>query len=152
LKNINPKFNVLIDSTGLKNDYNVFITAISNHNGRISNEIRLILVVDKISGYPIYYKFVPGNIVDVNTFVSINNKLKELNININHAVLDAGYYSEENLRELVSYNIPFLIRLIPKRTMYEELVSKHVQNLQKKEYYVKHGNRVLFIKKCKKIS
>jgi hypothetical protein len=38
---------VLIDSTGLPNSIHFPLTAVSNHNGEISNEVRLIYVVQK---------------------------------------------------------------------------------------------------------
>jgi transposase len=94
LKNINPKFNIMIDSTGLSNSIKIPLTAINNHNGVISNEIRLILVADKISGLPIYYRYVPGNIVDVSTLSMVIREMKNYNVDINRAIMDAGYYSE----------------------------------------------------------
>jgi hypothetical protein len=77
LQKYNPKFNLLIDSTGLENTIKIPITAINNHNNIISNEIRLLMIADKISGLPIYYRYVPGNIVDVSTLTTLINELNE---------------------------------------------------------------------------
>ena len=49
---------VLIDSTGLPNDIRLPITAVSNHNGEINNEVRLIYVVQRGTGMPIYMRYI----------------------------------------------------------------------------------------------
>jgi hypothetical protein len=52
--------NILIDSTGLPNSIHFPLTAISNHNGEISNEIRLIYVTQQETGLPIYFRYGQG--------------------------------------------------------------------------------------------
>jgi hypothetical protein len=59
--------NVLIDSTGLQTDSHFDGVKLSNHNGVISRESRLIYVVERNTGLPVYFRSVPGNIVDVIT-------------------------------------------------------------------------------------
>jgi len=46
--------NVAIDSTGLPNSIRFPLTAISNHNGDINNEARLIYIVQQNTGMPVY--------------------------------------------------------------------------------------------------
>jgi hypothetical protein len=58
---------IVIDSSGLPNASRMSITQISNHNGEISFEARLIYVLDRKNGMPIYFRYCPGNIVDVST-------------------------------------------------------------------------------------
>jgi transposase len=101
---------MLIDSTGLENSIQTYFTAINNHNGKISNEIRLIYAIDRLTEMPIYFRFVPGNIIDVSTLVNTIQYLDSYRINISHLVLDAGYYAEQNLKDLIKNNIPFIIR------------------------------------------
>jgi hypothetical protein len=93
VKQLSETNTILIDSTGLPNDIKSPLTAINNHNGVISNEIRLIVVMDKVTGFPIYYRYVPGNIVDVSTLRTILSELSDYGLNIDQLVLDAGYYS-----------------------------------------------------------
>jgi transposase len=147
LQNINPKFNLLIDSTGLENVIRIPITAINNHNNVVTNEIRLLMAADKISGLPIYYRYVPGNIVDVTTLSLIINELKEYKINIDRAILDAGYYSENNVSFLIDNKIPFMTRLTERTEIYDLLVKKFAPNLCHLENMVKFGERILFIKR-----
>ncbi|MDR1086268.1 MAG: hypothetical protein LBP22_15785 [Deltaproteobacteria bacterium] len=58
---------VLIDSTGLPNSIHFPLTAVSNHNGQISNEIRMIYVVQQGTNLPLYFRYAAGNIIDVST-------------------------------------------------------------------------------------
>ena len=86
--------NVLIDSTGLPNDIHFEYTQINNHNGVINRESRLIYVVERNTGLPVYFRYVAGNIVDVITLRITINHLKAHNIEVKHGILDAGYCSE----------------------------------------------------------
>ncbi|MDR2461443.1 MAG: hypothetical protein LBE38_11825 [Deltaproteobacteria bacterium] len=48
------KTGVIIDSTGLPNSIHFPLTAISNYNGTLNEEVRLIFVIDTKSGLPIF--------------------------------------------------------------------------------------------------
>lgn len=80
---------VLIDSTGLPNDMRLPITAISNHNGDINNEARLIYVVQRGTGLPIYMRYIPGNVVDVSTLLKTIAELKAMKVDTKFAIPDA---------------------------------------------------------------
>ena len=71
---------VLIDSTGLPNSIRFPLTAVSNHNGKVSREVRLIYVLHRGSGLPLYFRCCPGNVVDVSTLVRTFAELDELGI------------------------------------------------------------------------
>jgi hypothetical protein len=140
-------FPILIDSTGIPNDIKSYFTAISNHNGVISNEIRLIYVVDKNTKLPIYFRFVPGNIIDNSTFTTTINTLKAYGINIDLVIMDAGYSSSENLSQLLSTNISFITRMTKNRKEYKELIKNYGQDLQCGENAISFGDRTLYGKK-----
>jgi transposase len=74
-------------------------------------------------------------------------EIKEYNVNIVHAIMDAGYYSEKNIRELYDNHIPFLIRLTPNRVLYKNLVKDHAKDLQSSHYSVLYRDRVVNIKR-----
>ena len=138
---------ILIDSTGLPNDIHFPLTAINNHNGVISNEARLILVVDKQSGLPLYFRYAAGNIVDVTTLKTTLNEIRTYGIDVNYAIVDAGYYSENNIKELQEAQISFIMRLIPNRKLYKELVAKHIGDLEDAKNLVKYRERLVYIKR-----
>jgi hypothetical protein len=140
---------VLIDSTGAQNDINILLTATSNHNGIINNKFRVIYVVDHERNLPIYMDEVPGNIVDVSTLKYIVSVLSARNIMIKCCVLDAGYYSEENLKYLDSLKISYLVRMSNTRKKYKLLIENDSLDLE-----INYTYRILYKKRflhCKKI-
>ena len=87
-----------VDSTPLPNDIdNNPFNALCCH-GVSSSEVmtRLILVLDEKTGLPVWYDIIPGNILDINTVMTIVNDVADtLGIEIDSLVLDAGYVSKE---------------------------------------------------------
>jgi transposase len=149
IKGLTPKYCILIDSTGLPNDVDIPLTKVNNHNGVISNEIRLIFVVESNTGLPIYYRYVPGNIVDVSTLNMVINELKQYKIYINHAIVDAGYYSANNLLLLHRNKIPFVTRMTENLIDTKYLIAKYAPTIKNMENHISYNNRQLFIKKEK---
>jgi hypothetical protein len=138
--------NVLIDSTGLPNDIHFDISAISNHNGVISREARLIYVVERNTGFPIFFRYVAGNIVDVSTLRVTLNLMKAYEIDIHHSILDAGYSSDANLKKLISDKVPFLIRL-PDNKATKKYLKEHGTGVVNEANSFKYGDRRMFMKR-----
>ena len=92
----------LVDSTPLPNDIedNPF-NALSRHGtGKSEAQIRLVLVLDKETGIPVWYDLIPGNILDINTLEKIRNDVMEfLELEIVEYTLDAGYCSKTLIQE-----------------------------------------------------
>jgi hypothetical protein len=130
------EFPILIDSTGLPNDIKIPITSISNHNGDINNEIRVIYVTDKESGFPIFFKYIAGNIVDVSTLEYVISTVKMFNIDIKSVTLDAGYNSIDNLEYLSSLNITFVTRMQENRTEFKNIISEYSTEIYNPLYLV----------------
>jgi hypothetical protein len=120
---------VLIDSAGLQNACKIDMTAASNHSGELKNEIRLIYVVDSDSGLPIFFKAIPGNIIDNTTLKTTVKLLKANNINIKLIIMDAGYSSKKNLAFLNSLEMPFLTRLSDNLKETKQIIFEHGENL-----------------------
>jgi len=133
----------------LPNDIGISLTALGHHGGVIENEIRMIMVVDRLSGEPLYFRYVAGNIVDVTTLKTTMNELNTLNINANYALLDAGYCSEDNIVALYKSEISFLMRVPAGRVIYKESVVKALPILEAIENCVLYGERILYIKREK---
>ena len=143
----NSSHSILIDSTGLPNDCLMDITAKNVHNGVASNEVRLILVMDRKSGYPLYFRYVKGTIVDVSTLTTTINEVKRYGVNIEHCILDAGYCSADNFEQLNSAKIPFVIRLKAGNDVYAKLIKDNINGLDTLDNSVVYGNRAVFIKR-----
>ena len=71
-------------------------------------------------GLPIYFRYCPGNVIDVSTLITTIKELKKNGVNTKFSILDAGDYSEENIRRLYYNNISFITRLPVKLKLYKE--------------------------------
>ena len=138
----------LIDSTGLPNDIKINLTQISNHNGDINNEARMITAVQRDSGFPLMFRAVPGNIVDVSTLSRTITLLGEYGMPTDLSLLDAGYFSDDNADLLYNAEIDFVTRL-PERnqSLYSALLKKAQPELRRKENLVKYRDRYVYIKR-----
>jgi hypothetical protein len=143
--------NILIDSSGLPNAIRIPLTRINVHNGKVSNEIRLIFVVQKKTGLPIFYMAVPGNIVDVSTLRRIMLHLESLGVAVESCIIDAGYNSGSNLDFFYDENhccrIGFLTRVKANDSNLKKMVSDELATLESRENFVNFEDRYLFIKK-----
>lgn len=138
---------ILVDSTGVPNATKMDVTQISSNNGDISREVRLIYVIDRNNGMPIYFRYVPGNIIDVSTLITTVSELEQYGVSISHAILDAGYFSEKNAAELFESGIQFMTRLAPNKTVFKEAAADNLDGLMSQKYAHRYGDRLVFIKK-----
>lgn len=122
--------NILIDSTGVPNSIRFPITAVSNHNGQISEEVRLIYVVQQGTRMPIYMRYVPGNVIDTTTLATTIKELKAMGVNTKFAILDAGYVTAECIEQLCEEKISFITRCPTNRKVYKDLIAKELDGLE----------------------
>lgn len=138
---------ILVDSTGVPNATKMDITQISNHNGDINREVRLIYVIDRDNGMPIYFRYVAGNIIDVSTLITTVSELGQYGVSVRHAILDAGYFSEKNAVGLFESGIPFMTRLAPNKTAFKDAAAGNMDDLMSQKYACRYGERLVFVKK-----
>ena len=117
-----------------------------HHGGEIERETRLVMVVDQKTQTPLYFRYVAGNIVDVSTLKNTVSELGRMGVKSTFVLLDAGYYSEDNIKNLYSSKIDFLTRLPSGRLLFKQLVADTAENLEKSENLVIYNGRSLFIK------
>ena len=138
---------ILIDSTGLPNSIHFPLTAVSNHNGTVSNEVRLIYVLQQETNLPLYFRYCPGNIIDVSTLTTTMLELKAYNVNTKFAILDAGYLDNENMKILYQEKVSFLSRMKENRKIYKQLIAEHLPALEAEENMVRYNSRYAYIKR-----
>jgi hypothetical protein len=136
---------ILIDSTGLPNEMQMTMNAVINHGNGPIKETRLIYVVDKESFSPIYYRAIPGDVVDIATLQGTIRELKALNVNIRCSVLDAWYNSESDLEDLFSLEIDFMTRLISNRGLYKELLAKNCDAVMHPSNRLVYNQRLIYM-------
>jgi len=87
-----------VDSTPLPNSItdNPFNALCRHGVSGASVQMRLVLVIDEASGLPVWYDIIPGNVLDINTIMTVVEDVSaSLDIQIDSLVLDAGYVSKE---------------------------------------------------------
>jgi hypothetical protein len=139
--------NILIDSTGLPNSVHFPLSAVSNHNGEISNEVRLIYVSEQKTGLPVYYRYCPGNVVDVSILIRTMNELRANGVKINLVILDTDYYSDNNIKMLYEAKISFIKILKENRKLYKILIENNISELEKEDYLTLYDGRCIYIKR-----
>ncbi len=138
---------IIIDATSLPNQIHIPMTGWGRSGEEIDKQIRFLLVVDKDTEYPLYFRTLPGNIIDVSAFKNTITELKQYGVKNSFVFVDAGFFSEDNVNELYTQNINFLTRLPSGRTLYKELIANEAEDLESPRNIVKYGKkRGLFIK------
>src|SRR3989344_5324562 len=120
---------IIIDGTSLPNQIHMPLTQWGLNGEEIDKQIRFLLVVDKKSSMPLFFRYFSGNIVDVSTLKNTINELQKFGIKENYVYLDAGFFSEENILELYGQEINFLTRLPSIRTIHKELIISETKNI-----------------------
>lgn len=97
----------MIDSTGVPNSISMDKKEVWNHDGDIDEGARLIYVCERNTGMPLAARSISGNIIDVNTIAFTIDELYRIGVCTDFAILDAGYYTEDNIKLLFSREINF---------------------------------------------
>ena len=151
----NPSFGkgCYVDSTPLPNDIeNNPFNALCCHGVNSSAIMtRLILVLDEETGLPVWYDIIPGNVLDINTVMTIVNDVADtLGIEIDSLVLDAGYVSKELIQTFHIGTDKTIIGRMPARKGYpHKTLYREVKDLIGKGKYafVRKGHAYFGIRK-----
>lgn len=142
----NAKKGIIIDGTSLPNQIHMPFTTWGLSGEEIDKQIRFLLIVDKESTNPLFFRTLPGNILDVSTINNTLDELKRYGVNESFVYLDAGFFSEENIQELYEKRIQFLTRLPSLRIIYKKLIAEELHDIESVSYAVRYGKRGLFVK------
>ena len=148
LDNTDGDLSVLIDSTGLPNCCNLPCTRLSVHEGEVNLEFRLIAVIQKSTGLPLYYEYIEGNIVDISTLERTVLLMSEYGCKIQYCIGDAGYCSPGIMERLVLSGIDFMTRLNPAYKLFKDTYEKNREQLLNDSgecLTVRYGNRLVRI-------
>lgn len=133
-----------VDSTPLPNDIvnNPFNALCSHGVTTTSVQMRLVLVLDQETGLPVWFDIIPGNVLDVNTLMTITKDVfVSLDIQIGDYILDAGYVSKEVITEFkIGSEKSFIARMPAKKGYpFKELYQETKELLYKGKYQFKRG-------------
>jgi len=140
---------IIIDSTGCPNACHLPITKISNHEGDINLEFRIVSVVHRATGLPLYFEIVPGNVVDSSTIETITAKMEGFGLKVTLVSGDAGYSCPRGMEHLILSGSDILMRLNPAYPLYKKILAEHLHELSpdNKENVIRFQNRDLIVVK-----
>ena len=96
------------------------------------------------SDTPVYYKLYPGSINDIVTLVNIIKEVKAMGSNAEHAVLDRGFYSENNFRTLYKEGFGFTIPVPSGKDLFKSLISQAMEEPDNPENMFRFDGRTEF--------
>ena len=149
------EYAIMIDSTGCQNACRVPVTKVSKHNNEVNIEFRMVLVIQRSTGLPVYYELIPGNVIDSSTLNRIFRIMKRYDFNITHISGDAGYSCPANIEKIIFCGSDLLMRLNPAYDLYKEAVCNHQEELTvstfNMEYDIHYRNRVVRVIKLQMV-
>jgi len=140
---------VIIDTTALPNRIHLPFSAWGYGDSDIEKQVRFLFVVDRKLSLPIFFRYLPGNVVDVSSLRVTMAELEKLGVRSGFVLVDAGFFSKDNIKDLYGVEIDFLTRLPATTKLYEDLIKTKTDDLERFRYAVKYGKRALFIKRLK---
>jgi len=143
-----PESGISIDTTALPNQIDMESTQWGYYSDTMEEEIKLLLVMDRERNRPLYFRYIPGSILDVSTLEATNKEMEKLGIHSRITIMDAGFFSEDNIISMLNKKMDFLIRVPANRSIYHECIES-ARDIEEPERAVKYGKRIMFISSSK---
>ena len=84
----------------------------------------------------------------LDTLSATNREMEKLGIKPGLSIMDAGFFSEGNIKSMMEKKIDFLMRVPANRVIYHDLVES-AADTENPGKAVKYGNRIMFISSSK---
>ena len=143
------KRSVIIDATSLPNNIHIDYNEWGRSDGKIEKQFRLICVIDQLNKTPLFYRLLPGNIIDVSTLQTTILELKSMGVESSYILMDAGYFSESNLCDLFKKQINFLTRMPAGIKIYKEIILNKIAKIETLKNASILNSRSFYIKTLK---
>jgi transposase len=137
---------ILFDITSLSS-YSKFIEYLEwgyNRDGEKLPQINLGMIMGQPSHLPLAYRIYPGSIADVSTLKNIILLLGDWGVREFTFILDRGFYSASNLKEMDKEEIRFVLPLSFSTKISSQLISKHLRDLGSPQYGFYYQGRPMF--------
>lgn len=106
-------------------------------------QINLALAMDGISGTPLAFRLLPGSIADVSTLVTTGKFLAEYGLKNFSYSLDRGFYSNDNLHELLLESLDFVIGVPFNNKQAVRVACAAIPLLKSSKCSLLYGNQVI---------
>ena len=109
-------------------------------------QINLSLIMDKDLGIPVMYDIYPGSITDVTTLTGTLTRLEAYGISDCTAIMDRGFFSQNNLREMLDRQISFIIAAKFSLKELKELLTEEQRDIDQVVYLQKFHGQTIYAK------
>jgi len=116
-----------------------------NRDGLDLPQVNLGLVLSLHRHLPLYFKLFPGSISDVVTLKNLVAEVKALGISKSLFILDRGFYSENNIREMNDANIDFIIPLPFSVNVGKGLISETNREIESPANAKRFGGDIFYV-------
>ena len=157
-ENRNGLASVMFDITSISSygSGNDFLDYGYNRDGENLNQVNLGILSQSIKkdkslnfgGLPLGYRIYPGSITDVTSLKNIIKISNEYNLNLKCFVLDKGFYSQENVKELACNGLSYIVPMSFSTSLAKDLVRFLDEKITSPESFFKlNGNTYFYAKK-----
>jgi transposase len=116
-----------------------------NRDGLDLPQINLSLVVDKDLGIPVMYDLYPGSIADVSTLKNTIKKMKAQGVRNYTLIMDRGFFSTDNIEEMISADLSFIIPPTSNLKNVKEAISAIHKSIDDPEHLKLYEKEPLFV-------
>lgn len=116
-----------------------------NRDGESLKQVNLALLFGQESQLPVYYNRLPGNISDVTTLHRFLETFSYLEMAKLHLVLDRGFYSRDNVEDLLRARDKFLLAVPNRRKWVQSIIDQARDTIQDPESYRNIDGEVLYV-------
>jgi DNA-binding GntR family transcriptional regulator len=100
-----------------------------NRDGEDLPQINLTMAATRADGTPVWFRLLPGSIPDVSSLCKSSEFLLDLGLSDFDYSLDRGFYSQANVRDLLSNGLGFVIGVPLSLKAARQLIRKHRASL-----------------------
>ncbi len=117
-----------------------------NRDGLSLPQINLSLIMDKDMGIPVMYDIYPGSISDVTTLTGTLAKLEAYGVEHYCAIMDRGFFSYNNLLEMLENKISFIIAATFQLKDLKMLLTEAQRDIESVDYLQKFKEHTIYVK------
>jgi len=108
-----------------------------------NREINFLLAVTRKGGIPIHQRPIAGSIPSVSTVSIFNDELKDFGISSILIVMDRGFYSSDNIKQLNDF---YVVTALPSTVaMHDELIMEN-RDMENSRNYFQYGDETVFLR------
>jgi transposase len=116
-----------------------------NRDGLDLPQVNIGLVLSLNNHLPLYFKLFPGSISDVVTLKNLMAEVKAFGITKSLFILDRGFYSESNIKDMSAENIDFILPLPFSVNIGKGLVSETNRDIENPANARRFGGDIFYV-------